>query len=100
MCVGDGGGGGVVGVSVRAIYFLHFNVTMSKRAQIHRHWEGARISDKALRRSGRWRDQRRSNRRRVPEWGRVPVPSTACVTQHKADQGAVGTLCPNQAEED
>lgn len=53
-----------------------------KRTQIQRQWEGARISDKALRRSGWCRDQRRSNRCRVPEWGRVPLPSAACLTQH------------------
>lgn len=50
-------------------FLMHFNVMMSKRTQIHRQWEGARISDKALRRSGCWRDQRRSNRRRVPRVG-------------------------------
>ncbi len=69
-----------------------------KRTQIHRQWE-ARISDKALRRSGCWRDQRRSNRCRAPEWGRVPLPSAACVTQHAADRGAAPTLQPQLGQE-
>lgn len=32
----------------------------------------------------------------VPKWGRVPLPSTVCVTQHTADCGAAATLCPGQ----
>lgn len=93
MCISE------IGLLYQCV-FMHVNVMMSKRAQIHRQWEDARISSEALRRSGFWRDQRRSNRHREPEWGRVPFPSTACLTQHTADRGEAHTLCPNWAKKD
>lgn len=67
------------------IGFLHCCFLMHvEQTQIHRKWEGARISDEALRRSRRWPDQSGNNRCRVAEWGHVPLPFTACATQHTA----------------
>lgn len=69
-----------------------------KEAQIHRRWEGARISAEALRRSGCWRDQRRSNCRGAP-WVGSRSSAIRCVWHDTgADGGAAHALCPSRAK--